>query len=1291
MLDRWIILAGRPSEKVLVGQASACAGLQSRWFGWRTKVRRRLKPAPHNTALFHAVAVLAAISVAGLACAGSTPISLQEGYRGSFRIGAALNSAQFTEKDSRGAALVTEQFNTITPENVLKWALVHPQPGSYDFDLPDRYVAFGEKRHMFIVGHTLVWHNQIPAWVFRDGHGNPIDRDTLLARMRDHIHTVVGRYKGRIAGWDVVNEAVDEDGTLRQSPWLKIIGEDYIAKAFQFAHEADPKAELYYNDYSLENEAKRKGAIELIQKLQAQGIPIAAVGLQGHVHMDWPSVEQEDATIAAFARLGLKVNITELDVDVLPPATKETGADIRLNVELQAKLNPYAKGFPDTAQQALAKRYADLFGVYLKHRDVITRVTFWGVTDGDSWLNDWPVKGRTSYPLLFDRQAKPKPAFVAVAQVVAGQPLFRKPAEPMDKRIDDLLSRMTVEEKVSQLMNDSPSIERLGIPAYNWWNESLHGVARSGRATVFPQAIGIAATWDTDLMSRVATAISDEARAKYHEFLRRGKHNIYQGLTFWTPNINLFRDPRWGRGQETYGEDPFLTGRLAVAFVKGMQGDDPKYFKTIATAKHYAVHSGPEPLRHTFDAVPSEHDLWDTYLPHFEAAIREGGAYSVMCSYNSVDGLPACASPRLLDDILRKKWGFNGYVVSDCAAVGDIYKNHKLVPTPEEGVARALKSGTDLACGTEYQNLLPALKKGLIAESDIDRSLRRLLVARFKLGMFDPPEMVKWAQIPYSENDSPAHRELALETAHKSIVLLKNERQTLPLSKKLKTLAVIGPNADDVPVLLANYNGVPTAPVTPLHGIRQKLGSGTKVLYARGSDIANNLPNFEVIPSTALFTTNGSDRQNGLKGEYFNTANYDGKAHKPAASTFPVSDETVGQIPVNPQPLFTRVDPQVNFNWWDGAPRPEMDDDNFGIRWTGYLVPPVTGTYQLGADAANTFALYLDDKLVLQSRSIHGGDYRYEPVQLEAGKPYRIRIDYHEFVNDASIQLVWAPPRKDLADEALSVARQADAVVLVLGLSAKLEGEEMKVRVDGFEGGDRVSIGLPAVQEELMQRITALGKPVVVVLLNGSALAVNWAHDHIPAIVEAWYPGQAGGTALADVLFGDYNPAGRLPVTFYKSTDQLPPFADYGMKGRTYRYFTGEPLFPFGYGLSYTTFAYRNLRVPKQANIGDEVKLSVDVENTGSRTGEEVVELYVRSSAPGAPIRSLSGFQRVTLRPKEHKTVQFTVQPRQLALVDGEGRRRVEPGELEISVGGQQTGGVTAKLQVSGAAKELDQ
>jgi beta-glucosidase len=882
------------------------------------------------------------------------------------------------------------------------------------------------------------------------------------------------------------------------------------------------------------------------------------------------------------------------------------------------------------------------------------------------------------------------------------RPTYKDPAAPLEKRVDDLISRMTLEEKISQLMNDSAAIDRLDVPAYNWWNECLHGVARAGRATVFPETIGMAATWDTGLLFRVSTAISDEARAKYHEFVRRGKRNIYQGLTFWTPNINLFRDPRWGRGMETYGEDPYLTGRMAVAFIKGLEGDDPKYLKTIATAKHFAVHSGPESLRHTFDAVIPEQELRESYLPHFETAIREGGAHSVMCAYNRVDGLPACASPKLLGDILRKQWGFGGYVVSDCGAVGDIYLNHKTAPNAAEGVARALKAGTDLNCGVEYENLAAAVHDGLLAESDINQALGRLLLARFKLGMFDPPEMVKYAQIPYSVNDSPAHRELAVETARKSIVLLKNEGHTLPLKKSIKTLAVIGPNADDAEVLLGNYNGEPTAPITPLEGIRRKVGANTRVLYARGSDIAPNMPTFQVVPSSALSTANAGG-QSGLSAEYYNTSNFDGIAHRPRELTYPNSGKMVGAIPRDPKPLFTRVDPQVDFHWWDGAPRPDMHDDDFGIRWTGYLTAPVAGTYQLGAIGMNAFELYLDGKPLVQFNNIHERSYRYEAVELQAGKRYPIRLDFHEFVNDADIQLVWSLPSTGQADDIRDVVRDADAVVLVLGLSPRLEGEEMKVPVEGFQGGDRVELGIPRVQEELLQKVSALGKPVVLVLLNGSAVAVNWARDHVPAIVELWYPGQAGGSALADVLFGDYNPAGRLPVTFYKAANQLPPFTDYSMKGRTYRYFAGEPLYPFGFGLSYTSFAYRNLALPKQANAGEPVRIAVEVSNTGAMAGEEVVQLYVKSVAASGddPIRSLVGFQRIALGAGERKTVRFDVSPREFATIRADGRAVAKPGAFEVSAGGKQPGFrgpldagtttvVNGRLQIRGTAKELD-
>jgi len=893
--------------------------------------------------------------------------------------------------------------------------------------------------------------------------------------------------------------------------------------------------------------------------------------------------------------------------------------------------------------------------------------------------------------------------FLACLSACRRVPPYQNSEAPLPQRVADLLSRMTVEEKISQLTNDSPAVERLGIPAYNWWNECLHGVARAGRATVFPEAIGLAATWDDALLLRVSTAISDEARAKYHEFVRRGKRNIYQGLTFWTPNINLFRDPRWGRGMETYGEDPYLTGRMAVAFIKGLQGNDAKYLKTVATAKHYAVHSGPESQRHTFDAVVDEQDLRDTYLPQFEAAVKEGGAWSVMCAYNRVDGQPACASQRLLGDILRKEWGFAGYVVSDCGAIGDIYLHHKTAPNAEEGVSRAVKSGTDLNCGVEYASLLPAFRQGLISEKEIDQALGRLLTARFRLGMFDPPEMVPFSGIPYSVTDSPEHRALALETARASIVLLKNENRTLPLRKDLQTLAVIGPNADSTEVLNGNYNGDPTAPVTVLAGIRAKVPAGTRVLYVRGSDVAAGLPYFEAIPSSALFTSNGPDRRSGLAGEYFNSANFDGQQHRPRELTYPSSGQMVGAIPPNPKPLFTRTDPQVDFRWWDGAPRADMHDDDFGVRWTGYLAPPVSGMYQIGAYGMNAFELYLDGKPLARFSNIHERGYEYAGVELEAGKLYPIRLDFHEFVNDADIRLVWAPPGRDTGQTAIDAARQADATVLVLGLSPRLEGEEMKVPVEGFLGGDRVQLEIPRVQQDLLQRIAALGKPVVVVLVNGSAVAVNWARDHVPAIVEAWYPGQAGGTAVADVLFGDYNPGGRLPVTFYRSADQLPPFADYSMKGKTYRFFKGEPLFPFGYGLSYTTFAYANLKLPDQPAMGTDIRVSVEVQNTGARAGSEVVQVYVKTpdTSPSAPVRALAAFRRVALAAGERKTVEFSLAPRRFSHVRADGRRVEEPGAFEISVGGKQpgfrgpldaatTGVATGTLKLAGEAMALE-
>jgi beta-glucosidase len=807
---------------------------------------------------------------------------------------------------------------------------------------------------------------------------------------------------------------------------------------------------------------------------------------------------------------------------------------------------------------------------------------------------------------------------------------------------------MTLEEKVSQTIFDAPAIERLGIPRYNWWNECLHGLGRAGLATVFPQAIGLAAAWNPDLVHQVATVTSDEARAKHHEAARRGIREIYTGLTFWTPNINIFRDPRWGRGQETYGEDPYLTSRIGVAFVKGLQGDDPRYLKLVATPKHYAVHSGPEPDRHHFDAQVSERDLWETYLPAFEACVRDADAGSVMGAYNRVHGEPCCASRRLLQRILRDKWGFEGYVVSDCGAIRDIFAHHDVVPTPEEAAARAVEMGCDLNCGATYHALLIALDKELISEETIDQAVKRLFTARFRLGMFDPPERMPYAQIPYRVIDSPEHRALALRAARESIVLLKNEDDLLPLRKDLDSVAIIGPNADNLQALLGNYNGTPARAVTPLEGVRRKISSATTLYYAQGCAIADGVPSLQVIPSTYLRPADVGVNEDGLTAAYYDTPEFEG------------------------QPALSQTDPVVDFTWKDTTPLAGQWGDSFAARWTGFLVPPVSGTYTLGVSGFSEYHLRLDDASIADYRGIHHSVRRSKEVELEAGRFYRLQLDYVNRGLDPQVQLLWSLPDIDYQAKALEAAEDAEVVIAVMGLSPAVEGEEMPVDVEGFLGGDRTDIALPRPQQQLIERVSALGKPVVLVLLGGSAVAFRDIAARVPAIVSAWYPGQAGGEALADVLFGDYNPGGRLPVTFYKSVDDLPPFDDYAMDGRTYRYFRGEPLFPFGHGLSYTTFAFDDLRLDsRQVSAGGRVEVSVDVRNTGGRAGAEVVQLYVRHRDVPAPrpIKELGGFKRISLQPGERKTVTFTLHTDQLGHYDDPMGYVIQPGTVEVMVG----------------------
>jgi len=820
---------------------------------------------------------------------------------------------------------------------------------------------------------------------------------------------------------------------------------------------------------------------------------------------------------------------------------------------------------------------------------------------------------------------------------------YLDPSLPLEQRVNDLVSRMTLEEKVSQMQDVAAAIPRLSVPAYNWWNEGLHGVARSGNATVFPQAIGLAATWDTDLIHRVADVISTEARAKYNDAILHGNTGRYFGLTFWSPNINIFRDPRWGRGQETYGEDPYLTSRIGVAFVTGLQGDDPNYLKTVSTPKHFAVHSGPEVLRHRFNVPVSPHDLADTYTPAFRATIMEGRADSVMCAYNAVRGEPACANHPLFD-LLRNKWGFKGYVVSDCWAISDIHQGHGFVLTLEQAAALAVKAGTDLSCGPEFSALPLAVRNRLLSNDDVDRAVKRLFEARFRLGMFDPPDRVPWSKLTIADNDTPAHRQFALEAARKSIVLLKNERNTLPLKSSVKTIAVVGPTADSLPVLLGNYNGNPSCYTTILDGIRKRFRSA-KILSALGSPITET--SAVLLPSLYL-RTGGANSQPGLNAEYFGNVNLSGA------------------------PILKRVDSTVDFEWNNVSPGPGVPAGNYSVRWSGELLPPVDGDYRLGASADGGYRIYLDGKKFIDDSAPHGTRTMTTLVHLQAGYSYPIRMEYSHIWWEATARLLWLPP--NLSEEAVNAARKADVVIAVVGITAQFEGEESDSSDPGFFGGDRLDLNLPRPQQELLESVAATGKSLIVILTNGSALAVNWAQQHAAAIVEAWYPGEEGGAAVADVLSGDYNPAGRLPVTFYQSVAQLPPFSNYSMSGRTYRYFTEPPLYPFGYGLSFSSFNYSEAKVSRPQVAADgTVTLSVRVSNTSSVPGDEVVQLYLsHPGVDGAPIRALAGFQRIHLDAAASKTVDFTLRDRDLSIVDETGVRRIVPGAVDAWIGGGQ-------------------
>lgn len=849
-------------------------------------------------------------------------------------------------------------------------------------------------------------------------------------------------------------------------------------------------------------------------------------------------------------------------------------------------------------------------------------------------------------------------------QVMAGDEASYKNEDlPFEARARNLVAHMTLDEKISQMMNKAPAIPRLGLPAYEWWNEALHGVARAGSATVFPQAIGLAASFDRQLMGDVANAISEEARAKHHDFLRRGLHERYQGLTFWSPNINIFRDPRWGRGQETYGEDPFLTAMMGVAFVKGLQQMDGPYRKLDATAKHFAVHSGPEASRHEFDVAPSERDLRETYLPAFRALVEEGKVASVMGAYNRVYGESASASQRLLQDILRGEWGFKGYVVSDCDSVEDIFLHHKIVATAEQAAALAVKAGDDLNCGKTYTALKGAVSQGLISEAEIDKSLLRLMLTRFELGMFDKPEKVRWAQTPYSKNQSPENDALARRAAVESLVLLKNN-DVLPLSPNVRHIAVIGPTANDVMSLLGNYYGTPASPVTILDGIKAGAAPGVQIHFARGVDLVEGREDPRAAPliEPQYLRPAANSTEQGLKGEYFRGRDFAGS------------------------PVLTRIDRRIGFRWDRGAPTDDLlasgelktglDSDNYCVRWTGKLLPPVSGRYDIRVDANDGFRLFIDGKKIIERwDTVSRLEGKSASIDLDAGKSYDIKVEYFEDIRDAEVRLAWnMPGSKSGLDEAMEAANKSEVIVFVGGLTGDVEGEEMKVNYPGFAGGDRTDIRLPQIQQKLLEQLQATGKPVVLVLTGGAALAVDWAKEKLPAILFAWYPGQRGGDAVADVLFGKQNPAGRLPVTFYKGDEKLPAFDDYAMANRTYRYFGGEPLYPFGFGLSYTQFSYSTLRLSNTSVAANgEVNVSAVIKNTGQRDGDDVVQLYVAPIKPehNRARKELKGVTRIHLRAGESREVNFTLHPNKDFTIYDTAQKAyvVDKGNYEIQLG----------------------
>lgn len=820
---------------------------------------------------------------------------------------------------------------------------------------------------------------------------------------------------------------------------------------------------------------------------------------------------------------------------------------------------------------------------------------------------------------------------------------------PFEKRAEDIVSRLSLDEKVQQMMHHAPAIDRLGIPAYDWWNEVLHGVARTRfNTTSFPQAIGMAATWDTSSLKLMAHYAALEGRAVHNRARSMGKNgDRYMGLTYWTPNINIFRDPRWGRGQETYGEDPYLTAKLGAAFVRGLQGDDPKYLKAAACAKHFAVHSGPEPSRHSDNIHPSTYDLWDTYLPAFKELVTKADVEGVMCAYNAFRDQPCCASDELMQEILREKWGFKGYVTSDCWALNDFFTFHKTHPDKMSAAVDALIHTTDVECGQDvFLSLADAVRSGLIAESSIDASLNRLFLTRLKLGMFDPVDSVKYARTPDTVLECLAHRQHALNMAQQSIVLLKNENKILPLRKDLKKIVVLGPNADNRISILGNYNGTPSDPVSILEGLKRKL-KNTTVVFEQGVNFTNDT----LFVEDDLASWLNIDGFKGFKVDFYNNLTLSGEI------------------------VHSTSTQKINYYWTEGqAPVKNVQNFYFSARFTSFIETSDAQFFQFEIAADDGYRIWINDSLCVDAWTRDRGVTRIFAYHAPANSRHKIVIEYYQTEGPGMIRFIAGHYQKADVEALIRKHRDADAFIFAGGISPQLEGEEMPVKYPGFAGGDRTTINLPAIQSQWLSKLVSSGKPVIFVMMTGSALAIPREDRMVPAIINAWYGGQAAGEAVADVLFGDYNPAGRLPVTFYGDDKDLPDFKDYDMDNRTYRYFNGKPLYPFGYGLSYTTFEYSDLKIKSKSKKDKIITVSAVVKNSGSLDGEEVVQCYVSHHAAAfkKPIRALKGFQRIFLKAGEHKKIQFTLTPEELSIVSEDGSMFVPKGTVTISIGGGQ-------------------